>query len=146
MNLAFASAYPSPFNTQSAFHNECFIQAADYPAPPGYAGNQTAVEQCWLGDTTVPLADVDTEDPSLVSFWYDWIKSLVQTYGADGVRIDTAKHIRKEFWRGFKDSAGVWCVGEVLANETSYVGNYTSACACCRSCIHPLIFIFICLM
>lgn len=119
------TSYPSPFNAQSAFHPENFIQQTDYPSPPYSNGNQTAVEQGWLGDKNLPLADINTEDPNIVSFWYNWISNLVKTYSADGVRIDTVKHIRQDFWTGFKDSAGVWCVGEVLANETVYVGPYT---------------------
>jgi alpha-amylase len=125
---AYSTEYQAPFNTESSFHSECFINQTDYPNPPFYAGNQTRVEQCWLGDTTVPLADLNTEDQTIVDFWYNWIANITSTYSVDGVRIDTAKHIRKDFWLGFKDSANMWCVGEVLANETSYVGNYTSAC------------------
>jgi alpha-amylase len=124
----YTSLYSSPFNSESSFHTECFINATDYPSPPYSAGNQTRVEQCWLGDTNVPLADINTEDQNLVQFWYNWIANTTKTYGVDGVRIDTVKHIRQDFWTGFKDSAGVWCVGEVLANETEYVGPYTSEC------------------
>lgn len=120
------SSFPSPFSAQSAFHAEQFIQATDYPSPPFSAGNQTAVEQGWLGDEKLPLVDINTEDQSIQNWWYDWIKNLVSTYSIDGVRIDTVKHIRQDFWTGFKDAAGVWSVGEVLANETEYVGPYTS--------------------
>lgn len=128
------SGFPSPFSAQSAFHAEQFIQATDYPSPPFSAGNQTAVEQGWLGDEKLPLVDINTEDQSIQNWWYDWIKNLVSTYSIDGVRIDTVKHIRQDFWTGFKDAAGVWSVGEVLANETEYVGPYTSKC---RSRIAP---------
>lgn len=122
---SYTSLYSSPFSSESSFHTECFINATDYPSPPFSAGNQTRVEQCWLGDTNLPLADINTEDQSIVQFWYDWIGNLVKNYTVDGVRIDTVKHIRQDFWTGFKDSAGVWSVGEVLANETVYVGPYT---------------------
>ncbi|PSR70436.1 hypothetical protein PHLCEN_2v13687 [Hermanssonia centrifuga] len=109
----------SPFNTQSDFHNECFIQATDYD------NNQTAVEQCWLGDQNLPLADINTEDDNIVNTYNTWISSLVQNYTVDGVRIDTVKHIRKDFWPGFAKAAGVYTIGEVLDNSTAYVGPYT---------------------
>lgn len=94
----------SPFNTASQFHRECII--SDY-------NNQTDVEQCWLGDDKFPLPDLNTEDPAIVQTMNDWIKNIVQTSGADGIRIDTAKHIRKDFWPDFVKSAGVYCIGEV---------------------------------
>lgn len=50
--------------------------------------NDTSQERCWLGDTVVPLADINTEDPSVVSAFQDWITSLVREYGIDGLRID----------------------------------------------------------
>ncbi|OCH88147.1 alpha-amylase [Obba rivulosa] len=106
----------SPFNTQADFHLECFID--DY-------NNQTDVEQCWLGDTTVPLADLNTENDDIVNTMYTWIKGLVGNYSADGVRIDTVKHIRKDFWPQFAQNAGVFTIGEVLDGNTSYVGPYT---------------------
>lgn len=109
----------TPFNTQSDFHNECFIQASDY------FNNQTAVEQCWLGDQNLPLADIDTEDQNIVNTWYSWIGDLVKNYTIDGVRIDTAKHIRKDFWPGFAQAAGVFTIGEVEDNRTTYAADYT---------------------
>jgi alpha-amylase len=94
----------SPYNNQSDFHPFCFI--TDY-------GNQTDVEQCWLGDNYVPLPDINTEDPDIVASLYLWIKTLVQQYQVDGLRIDTVKHIRQDFWPGFAASAGVFTMGEV---------------------------------
>ncbi|KAI0798144.1 glycoside hydrolase family 13 protein [Abortiporus biennis] len=108
-----------PFNTQTDFHNECFIQASDYD------NNQTAVEQCWLGDTNVPLADLNTESDSVVSTWNSWVSNIVSTYSIDGLRIDTVKHVRQDFWPDFAKAAGVYTVGEVLHNETTFVAPYT---------------------
>ncbi|CAL1697820.1 unnamed protein product [Somion occarium] len=88
-----------PFNQQSDYHSFCFIQASDYD------NNQTAVEQCWLGDENLPLADINTEDPNIVSTWNSWISGLVKNYTFDGVRIDTVKHVRKDFWPEFAKSA-----------------------------------------
>jgi alpha-amylase len=58
----------SPFSQESDFHPECFI--TDY-------NNQTQVEQCWLGDTTVPLADIKMDDQTIANSFYAWITKLV---------------------------------------------------------------------
>lgn len=105
-----------PFGVQQDFHSFCFI--SDY-------NNQTDVEQCWLGDNNVPLPDVDTEDQAVVDTMNNWIKGLVSNYSVDGLRIDTVKHIRKDFWPGFASNASVFTLGEVLINDTSYAAPYT---------------------
>ncbi|OSX57019.1 glycoside hydrolase family 13 protein [Postia placenta MAD-698-R-SB12] len=115
-NLNYSAFAPANFSKSSDFHPFCWI--TDY-------SNQTNVEQCWLGDSNVPLADVDTEDPSIVTFLNGWIHDLVQVYGADGIRIDTVKHIRKDFWPNFTASAAVWSIGEVLDGDVQYVSQYT---------------------
>ncbi|EPS93812.1 hypothetical protein FOMPIDRAFT_58690 [Fomitopsis schrenkii] len=106
----------TPFNNQSSFHPFCWI--TDY-------NNQTDVEQCWLGDSSVPLADVDTENPDIVAFFNGWIADLVENYGIDGLRLDTVKHVRKDFWPAFAQSATVWSIAEVLDGDIAYVANYT---------------------
>ena len=106
----------NPFNVESDFHPKCPI--TDY-------NNQTQVEQCWLGDDNLPLVDVDTEKDEIVSTYNNWIKTLVGNYSIDGIRIDTVKHVRKDFWPNFASSSGVFTIGEVLHNETDYVAGYT---------------------
>jgi len=106
----------TPFDEESDFHSFCWI--TDY-------NNQTNVEQCWLGDSSVPLADMDTEDDDVVNFFYSWISGIVNDYGADGVRIDTVKHVRKDFWPGFAEAAGVFTIGEIFDGDVNYVSPYT---------------------
>jgi len=72
------------------------------------------VEQCWLGDDKPPLVDLDTENPAIVKRMQNWIKNLVTTYDIDGIRIDTVKHVRKDFWPAFASAAGVYTLGEVF--------------------------------
>lgn len=105
-----------PFSNSSDFHPYCLI--SDY-------NNQTNVEQCWLGDQFLPLADLDTENPSIVSTMNNWIQGLVKSYGIDGLRIDTAKHVRKDFWPAFAKAAGVFTMGEVLIGDVGYAAPYT---------------------
>lgn len=106
----------NPFNNESDFHPKCLI--TDY-------NNQTQVEQCWLGDDKLPLVDVNTENDEIVKTYNDWIKTLVANYSVDGIRIDTVKHVRKDFWPNFASASGVYAIGEVLHNETNYLADYT---------------------
>ncbi|KAF7288876.1 Glycoside hydrolase family 13 protein [Mycena indigotica] len=105
----------APFSSPTDFHQPCFI--IDYT-------NQSDVEQCWLGDPSLPLPDLNTEDNDVQQRMYSWVKTMVKEYDADGVRIDTVKHVRKDFWRGFSDSAGVFTLGEVLTDNATYVASY----------------------
>ncbi|KAF4153940.1 hypothetical protein CNMCM6069_000132 [Aspergillus lentulus] len=105
----------TPFGSLSYFHPYCLI--SDY-------SNQTNVEDCWLGDTTVSLPDLDTTKTAVRTIWYDWVKGLVANYSIDGLRIDTVKHVEKDFWPGYNDAAGVYCVGEVFSGDPSYTCPY----------------------
>ncbi|KIJ69594.1 glycoside hydrolase family 13 protein [Hydnomerulius pinastri MD-312] len=102
------------FQDQSQYHPYCVIDWS----------NSTSEEQCWLGDTTVPLADINTEDSTVVSAFGDWIRSLVQEYSIDGLRIDAAKHVNIDFWPGFCASAGVFCIGEVFGSDIDEAALY----------------------
>ena len=106
----------NPFDQSSYFHPYCLI--TDY-------NNQTDVEQCWLGDDKLALADVNTENPLVTWTFYTWIQSLVKKYGIDGLRIDTVKHVSKDFWPAFSAFSGVYTVGEVYHGDTAYVKDYT---------------------
>ncbi|RDI80908.1 hypothetical protein Vi05172_g9091 [Venturia inaequalis] len=104
-----------PFNDKSFFHPYCEI--TDYD-------NQDMIERCWVGDANVPLVDVNTEDPRVISTFNNWIPSLVSNYSIDGLRIDTAKHVQKSFWPAFSKAAGVFASGEVLSNNSTYTCDY----------------------
>ncbi|KAI0055861.1 alpha-amylase [Artomyces pyxidatus] len=105
-----------PFTDQSYFHKQCFV---------GESLDETTIEQCWLGDPSLPLPDLNTENSTVVNMLQTWIHDLVQTYGVDGLRIDTVKHIRKDFWPAWVQSAGVFTMGEVLINDTDFAAPFT---------------------
>jgi alpha-amylase len=105
------------------------------------------VEDCWLGDTTVSLPDLDTTLSSVQTIWYNWVTELVSNYSStcfrwdvlqnslspltyrdtvDGLRIDTVKHVQKSFWSGYNSAAGVYCVGEVFDGDPAYTCPYQS--------------------
>ncbi|KAH9914300.1 glycoside hydrolase superfamily [Fomitopsis serialis] len=106
----------TPFNAESSFHTFCWV--TDY-------NNQTNVEQCWLGDSNVPLVDCNTEDDGVIDFFHNWVGELRSNYSVDGFRIDTLKHVRKDFWPDFQTAAGVYAVGEVFEGDVNYVAPYT---------------------
>jgi alpha-amylase len=86
--------------------------------------NATSAEICWLGDIHVPLPDLNTENPTVVSGFQTWISNMVQEYGIDGLRIDAAKHVNIEFWPQFSKAAGVYCIGEVFDPDVPSVAQY----------------------
>ncbi|KAL7265920.1 hypothetical protein RUND412_011550, partial [Rhizina undulata] len=104
----------TPFNAESYFHSYCVI--SDYT-------NQTNVEVCRI---TSDLPDIDTTDTSIRTIFQNWISDLVSTYKIDGLRIDTVKHVEKDFWTGFVNAAGVFAIGEVYHGDPAYIGPYQS--------------------
>ncbi|KAF8243736.1 alpha-amylase [Wilcoxina mikolae CBS 423.85] len=109
--------FGAPFNSKDAFHDHCWI--TDYD-------DQTMVENCWLGDERVALADVDTSLPWVQVEMNRWVKELVETYQIDGIRIDTAKHMGKPFLSSFASAAGVYSLGEVYHAHPAYLCPYQS--------------------
>ncbi|KAG8733870.1 hypothetical protein FRC11_001080 [Ceratobasidium sp. 423] len=102
------------FKDRSQYHPYCPI---DYK-------NQTSIEQCWMGDTKVALVDINTEHKDVVAKYESWVVNFVQEYGIDGLRIDAAKHIRRDFWPGFCGAAGVFCIGEVYGPDIQLGASY----------------------
>ncbi|GIJ99501.1 hypothetical protein Aspvir_001633 [Aspergillus viridinutans] len=105
----------TPFGSSSYFHPYCLI--SDY-------SNQTNVEDCWLGDTTVSLPDLDTTDTTVQTICTRTWAWMILTVIVDGLRIDTVKHVEKDFWPGYNDAAGVYCVGEVFSGDPTYTCPY----------------------
>lgn len=113
-----ANSTYGPFNNQSDYHPQCFVQ--------NYA-NQTEVENCWLGDSTVALPDLRTESTTVINYWNKWVKEMVANYSIDAIRIDTVKHVPHTFWPAFTAAAGVANVGEVLDPDPAYIASYQNA-------------------
>lgn len=49
---------------------------------------------------------------------------MVQTYGFDGIRIDTTPEVPKDFWSEYTQSSGVFSIGEVFNGDPHYVSSY----------------------
>lgn len=109
------SAYPSPFNAASAFHSACAI---DYTS-------QTSIENCWVVTTPAPsLPDVNSEDAAIFGALVDSVVDLVSNYSIDGIRLDTAKHVPKQYLTQFQEAVGVFVTGEALDGDAAYVSGY----------------------
>ena len=53
-----------------------------------------------------------------------WVKNLVSTYGFDGIRLDSALEVPKDFWKEFGQSAGVFQMASVVNGDISTVAPY----------------------
>lgn len=62
-----------PFDSSSYFHDYCLISNYD---------DQNDVQNCWLGDTTVSLPDLNTKDAEVRELWYEWVTGLVSNYSS----------------------------------------------------------------
>ena len=70
------------FKDPKQYHSYCPIQW----------GDRASEMSCWLGDTVVPLPDVNTEDPSVGQAYQKWIAGFIKEYSIDGLRIDGQCH------------------------------------------------------
>nr|POE74640.1 acid alpha-amylase [Quercus suber] len=107
----------NPFNNKRYFHDYC---AVDNSSPLN-------TEQCWLGDTVVPLADLRTEDDDVRQIYDHWISEMVTNYSIDGLRIDTAINVEPGFFPGFVDASGVFAMGEAWNEDSSVVCQWEKA-------------------
>ncbi|KAF3931532.1 Alpha-amylase [Dactylella cylindrospora] len=103
----------TPFFNDTFYHDYCVISNYD---------NQEEVEKCrFVGE----LPDIKTEDPVVRSILNEWITTLVNDYGFDGLRIDTVRHVEKDFYQGFLEAAGrPYAIGEVFHADEGYVAGY----------------------
>ncbi|SPO01790.1 related to alpha-amylase A precursor [Cephalotrichum gorgonifer] len=101
---------PAPFNQESSYHSKCEINYND----------QNSIEKCWIAG----LPDVATEKPEVRQAMKDWIAWIINEYKFDGARIDTVKHVEKDFWSEFSAAAGVYTVGEVWDPNLDYLADY----------------------
>jgi alpha-amylase len=70
------------------------------------------------------LPDLDQSNEFVRSYLKKWIHKTVQTFGFDGIRIDTIPHVPKDFWSEYNEAAGVFQVGEVFNGDIGYVADY----------------------
>ena len=101
----------NPFNRAEHYHDWCDINNWN---------NQWEVENCRL----CGLPDLKQENDWVTQKLLEWIHDLVQKYNLDGIRIDTIMEVPKWFWDKFRQSAGVFQIGEAFNGDTGYVADY----------------------
>lgn len=93
-----------PFNSSKYYNEPCLI---DNNSP-------ASVIECRIFDAYVNLPDLKTTDSYVRQVFQTWIKDLVATYSIDGLRIDTVKHVEKDFFPDFLEAAGVFGIAEIF--------------------------------
>ncbi|HEY0944608.1 MAG TPA: alpha-amylase family glycosyl hydrolase, partial [Opitutaceae bacterium] len=102
-------------------------------------GNSLFKGESSLDGDFVGLDDLFTEHPRVVQGFIDIYRHWIESYGVDGFRIDTARHVNTEFWHAFAAAIRTHArqvgrpeflaFGEV-ANETgniSYLSEFSTA-------------------
>ncbi|WP_313131908.1 alpha-amylase family glycosyl hydrolase [Anaerocolumna sp.] len=114
----YASSYSSPsyqpaapFNNPSWFHQNGDI--LDW-------NNEWQVQNCDLGG----LDDIDHSNPDARAAIKDVYKMWVDDTGVDGVRVDAARSVDKNFLREFEEYLGVPSFGEIFVGDVDYVSDY----------------------
>lgn len=103
---------PAPLNQASSYHSACNI---DY-------SSQSSIENCRIAN----LPDLNTQSSEIRTLLNTWVSWLVKEYSFDGVRIDTVKHVEKDFWPGFASAIGAYSIGEVWDGDPAYLAGYAN--------------------
>ena len=101
----------TPFNSAEHYHDRCDIVDWD---------NQWQIENCRLCD----LPDLKQENDWVTEKLLEWINDIIIKYDIDGIRIDTIMEVPKWFWDKFRESAGVFQIGEAFRGDVDYVADY----------------------
>lgn len=87
--------------------------------------NQKQVEDGWLAG----LPDFNQNNPETRQYLINMAKWWIKQTGVNGYRLDTVKHVPKQFWRDFtaeikKEYPNFYFIGEVFENDINYIASY----------------------
>lgn len=87
--------------------------------------NQSNVENGWLAG----LPDLNQENPEVKTYLIKMAKWWIKQTGIDGYRLDTVRHVPKDFWTDFvkeikKDYPNFYFIGEVANSSQFYIQGY----------------------
>lgn len=159
--------YPYRDSTGTPFDDRDFVGGDAFPAldantsfpyqPALPAGEATVKVPAWLndplyyhnrGDSSFSgensiygdffgLDDLFTEQPTVRDGLIDIYKSWITNFGIDGFRVDTVKHVNKEFWQKFavelqqhaaaQGKPNFYIFGEVFSGNEQLLSYYTAA-------------------
>eukprot|EP01087_Luapelamoeba_hula_P014243 TRINITY_DN4146_c0_g1_i1.p1 TRINITY_DN4146_c0_g1~~TRINITY_DN4146_c0_g1_i1.p1 ORF type:complete len:469 (+),score=44.45 TRINITY_DN4146_c0_g1_i1:66-1472(+) len=99
----------TPFNQNSYYHDCNGCDGCDIS---NYDCFQTNVQHCRLAG----LPDLNQTVPYVRQTLISWAKNAIQTFGFDGLRLDTVPEVEPSFWSDFQNAVGVYTVGEVWSS------------------------------
>lgn len=75
------------------------------------------------------LPDLNTENPLVRQYFFDNVLWWIDQTGVDGLRLDTVRHVPKEFWNEFahvikSKHADFYLLGEVWNTSAAYLESY----------------------
>ncbi|MBM7554077.1 alpha-amylase family glycosyl hydrolase [Thalassobacillus pellis] len=85
----------------------------------------SVLENAWLAG----LPDLNTENEEVKQYLFDAAEYWIKETGVDGFRLDTVKHVPKEFWADFNDHVksvdpDFFLLGEVWYDNTKKIASY----------------------
>ncbi|EPY50260.1 alpha-amylase Aah4 [Schizosaccharomyces cryophilus OY26] len=92
-----------PFDEAKYYHEPC----------PVIDDEKVSYEKCMIPCKNSSLPDINTDLISVKETLKEYIHSFVKAFKVDGIRIDSAKHLPKEFVSEFCKAAGVFCMTEL---------------------------------
>jgi alpha-amylase len=90
--------------------------------------DQQNVENGWLAG----LPDLNTENPETRNYLLDVAQFWIKETDIDGYRLDTVKHVPKDFWKEFSQKVheakpDFYLIGEVWHDDPRYIAEYNKA-------------------
>ncbi|MEQ6375448.1 alpha-amylase family glycosyl hydrolase [Bacillaceae bacterium S4-13-58] len=87
--------------------------------------NQEVLETAWLAG----LPDLNTENPEVREYLFDSARFWIEETGVDGFRLDTVKHVPRDFWEQFSAfvkniEEDFFLLGEVWNSDPRYIADY----------------------
>ncbi|GGC74280.1 hypothetical protein GCM10007216_01160 [Thalassobacillus devorans] len=85
----------------------------------------SVLENAWLAG----LPDLNTENPEVKQYLFDAAEFWIEETGVDGFRLDTVKHVPKDFWKEFNDHVksidpDFFLLGEVWHDNPREIAAY----------------------
>eukprot|EP00442_Polarella_glacialis_P051119 CAMPEP_0115092538 /NCGR_PEP_ID=MMETSP0227-20121206/26829_1 /TAXON_ID=89957 /ORGANISM="Polarella glacialis, Strain CCMP 1383" /LENGTH=1481 /DNA_ID=CAMNT_0002484383 /DNA_START=21 /DNA_END=4466 /DNA_ORIENTATION=+ len=108
-----------PFNKPEYYHSDncSLIHDADYDRGTYY------LEHCKL----YGLPDYNHENPVVWQGLMQWVRDHVDKYGFDGIRVDAARHINRNFLNHIPETGPpIPAYFEVVSDDLSYVSAYAT--------------------
>jgi pullulanase-type alpha-1,6-glucosidase len=128
-----------PYEPTFATPADANVKAPTWLNDPIYyhnRGNSTFSGESSLYGDFFGLDDLFTAHPDVVSGMIDAHKAMIDTFGIDGFRMDTVKHVNDEFWEEFVPAILTYAAaqgaddfvmfGEVFDGDPAYLSRFST--------------------